>query len=146
MSSSRNRYFGLLLAVAGIATAVSTSGADPQPAKKLIRLRGTVIDAESGKPIPARVYIQGEDGTWLIVKSDDPKGSVVTYRKQVGASPQSIDIHTTVSAHPFFVDVSAGKYSISVERGKEYHPLGQQVTVGAEPVEVQLKLERWTDL
>jgi hypothetical protein len=135
-----------MLAVAGIGLAVSIGPAGPQPEKKLIRLRGTVVDADTGKLIPARVYIKGEDGTWLIVKSDDAKGSAVPYRKQVAANPQSVEIHTTVSAHPFVVEVPPGKYSITVERGKEYHSLSQQVTVGTEPVEVQLKLQRWIDL
>jgi hypothetical protein len=116
------------------------------PEKKTSRLRGAVLDAETGKPIAARVYLQAEDGVWLNVRSDDPKGTAVAYRKQRPDVPGCVEIHTTLSAHPFVTDVPPGKYTLTVERGKEYHTLSQSVTVGSEPVEVTLQLKRWADL
>lgn len=125
-----------------IAICLAAAPAQPKP----VRLRGAVVDAVTGKPIAARVYVQAEDGAWFHVKSGDANGSAVPYRKQVAAQPKSVEIHTTVGAHPFVVELPPGKYTITVERGKEYHPLTQRVTVGADPLEVQLKLERWIDL
>src|SRR5262249_81472 len=104
----------------------------PSADKKLVRLRGTIVDADTGKPIPARGYIEAEEGAWLHVKTEDKNGSAVPYRKQVAAQPKSVEIHTTVSAHPFFLELPAGKYTIIVERGKEYLPLTQQVVIGTE--------------
>jgi hypothetical protein len=125
---------------------VSVCLAIAAPEPKPVRVRGTVIDAATGKPIPARVYIQAESGNWFHVKADDANGSAVPYRRQVTAQPKSVEIHTTIGAHPFVVELPPGKYTITVERGKEYHTLTQQVTVGTEPLDLQLKLERWIDL
>jgi hypothetical protein len=123
---------------------LAAAGAEQQ--EKKVRLRGTVLDADTGKPIPARVYLQAEDGTWLHVKSASPEGTAVPYRKQRTDGPKSTEIHTTISSHPFVAEVPPGKYAVTVERGKEYHTLTQQVTVGAEPVDVQLKLQRWINM
>jgi hypothetical protein len=137
---NKSAFLGVLLV-----TYFCLAAAPAEP--KTVRLRGSVVDAASGKAVAARVYIQAADsGAWFHVKSADANGSAVPYRRQVAAQPKSVEIHTTTSAHSFVVDLAPGKYTITVERGKEYHPLTQQVTVGAEPLDVQLKLERWIDM
>jgi len=55
-------------------------------------------------------------------------------------------MHTTLSAHPFTIDLPPGKYTITVERGKEYLPLVRDVTVKDGPVAVKLPLKRWINL
>ena len=35
---------------------------------------------------------------------------------------------------------------MTAERGKEYHPERREVTVGAEPVELTVRLRRWIDM
>src|SRR5205823_7054219 len=109
-----------------------------------VRLRGEVLDAGTGKPLPARVYVQGADGSWHFARSEAKGGSAVAYRKQRG--PKSVEMHTTLSAHPFLLDLPPGKYTVTVERGKEYLPEARAVTVGAEPVQETFLLKRWTDL
>ena len=44
-------------------------------------LVGTVLDADSGKPIPARVYVQNTSGRWLFVESAAAEGSALPYRE-----------------------------------------------------------------
>lgn len=119
---------------------------DPAPEKKTGRLRGQVLDADTGQAIPARVYVQAENGTWLHVQTADPNGSAVPYRRQRQDHPGSNETHTTLSAHPFVVELPPGTYTVTAERGKEYQPLTRRVTVGAEPVELPLKLQRWIDM
>jgi hypothetical protein len=55
-------------------------------------------------------------------------------------------MHTTLSAHPFVVELPPGRYTITLERGKEYLPQSHQVTVGKEPVRRQFKLQRWINM
>jgi hypothetical protein len=129
-----------------VAVLLAMSGPTPAEEPKSVRLRGTVLDADTGKAIPARVYLQAEDGRWLHVKPDDPNGSAVTYRRERKDNPQSVEVHTSLSAGPFVAEASPGKYTLTVERGKEYHTLVQSVTVGDKPVEVSLRLQRWIDL
>ncbi len=67
------------------------------------------------------------------------------YRKQ-RRDTKSVEMHTTLSAHPFDVDLPPGTYTITAERGKEYLPAIRQLKLGREPMEVKLTLRRWIDL
>lgn len=102
-----------------------------------------VLDAASGKPLAARVYLQGADGAFHFAKSASSDGSAVEYNK---ARDKSIERHTAVSPHPFRFDVPAGKYKLTVKRGKEYLPGEEPIEVAAEPVRVSVKLRRFVDL
>ncbi|HMF12943.1 MAG TPA: CehA/McbA family metallohydrolase [Gemmataceae bacterium] len=114
--------------------------------RKPVRLRGTVLDADSGRPLACRIYIQAEGGECFFPKSESPHGSALTYRKKRDDLAKSVEMHTTLSAHPFVIDLSAGRYTVTVERGKEYFPLTQQVMIGDEAVDESFKLRRWTNL
>jgi len=111
---------------------------------KKTRVRGTVIDADSGKALPCRLYLDGDDGSRWTVQSDG--GTAVPYRKQNAQNKDANETHTALSAHPFVVELPPGRYTLTVERGKEYHPLTRQVTVEGQPLDLELKLSRWIDL
>ena len=108
-------------------------------------LRGEIRDADSGELLPARISIQSADGAkWFFAKSADVKGSALVYDRVRGSN--SIEKHTTLSAHPFVVDVPPGKYTLTVERGKEYLTATQDVDVGDRPTSVTIKLKRWINM
>ena len=109
-------------------------------------IRGRIVDADTGKPLSARLYIRAEDGNWFFVDSADPGGSALAYREQWVPMPQSVERHTTVSAHPFLVDLPTGDYLFTIERGKEYHSLEQKVHVGEEPLKITFRLQRWINM
>ncbi|MDP6445610.1 MAG: CehA/McbA family metallohydrolase [Pirellulaceae bacterium] len=110
------------------------------------QLTGVVLDDATGKPIPCRVYVQAEKGDWIYVQSADPKGSALAYREQWVPMATSVEKHTTLSAHPFRAELPAGKYTITVERGKEYHTLTREIVMGDAAQRVELRLKRWIDL
>ena len=83
----RMTTFGLLLLVA-----LSTTEAQNQ-------VTVSVVDAESGKPIPARLYLAAADGKPYYFQSTSDQGSAVRYQKQNWINKQSVEHHTTVSAH-----------------------------------------------
>ncbi len=112
--------------------------------EQTVRLRGRIVDAESGQILPARIYIRSADGEWHFPTSDHPDGSAVEYRKQRQAG--SLEMHTPLSAHPFTVNVIPGEYSIVAERGKEYVPFEKTVTVGGDGLELSIPLKRWISL
>lgn len=111
---------------------------------KSYRLRGEIVDASGGAPLPARIYIQGADGAWHFPRSIG--GTAVTYKKQRPDNSKCVEMHTTLSAHPFSIDLPPGKYTITVERGKEYLPLVREVALNDGPIEVKLPLTRWINL
>jgi hypothetical protein len=55
-------------------------------------------------------------------------------------------MHTALSAHPFQVELPPGKYTLTVERGKEYLPVEQAVEIADKPVTVELKLRHWINM
>ena len=109
-------------------------------------LVGRVVDADTGKPIPARVYVRSPKGEWLFVKSASSAGSALSYREQWVPLPGSVEKHTTLSAHPFRIELKPGKYTVTIERGKEYFPLSREVTVAKEPIRETFRLKRWMDM
>src|SRR5687767_3927149 len=109
-------------------------------------LTGEVADSVSGEILPARIYIQSEDGKWFFPKSAAREGSAFELRRQAGANPKSVEMHTTVSAHPFVIELPAGRYTVRAERGKEYFPAEQTIAIGAEAASVKLKLKRWINM
>ena len=103
-----------------------------------------VVDAETGVLLPCRVYVESAEGEWYFARPGDESGSAVSY--DVSRSSESIEKHTTVSAHPFVFDLPPGRYSVVVERGKEYHPATLDVTVDDKPLQRTIRLRRWIDM
>src|SRR5262245_6159098 len=124
----------LLLACAAL------PAAEPSP----VRFRGEILDADTGKSLPARVYVRAENGTWYFARSAAKDGTAVEYSKKRG--PKSVEMHTTLSAHPFLLDLPPGKYTVTVEHGKEYLPLSRTLTVGPDPATETFRLKRWADM
>lgn len=106
--------------------------------------RGEVVDAQTGKHLPVRVYVQSAEGKWHFLKSASPHGSAVEYRRERQAG--SVEMHTTVSAHPFTADLPRGKYTLTIERGKEYLPVERPIEIQAEPANARIELSRWIDM
>lgn len=111
---------------------------------------GRVVDAASGSPIPSRIYIQDAQGKWFFPESASPAGSAVKYQKKNWNNPRSVEMHTTLSAHPFRVKLPAGTYTVTVERGKEYSPLVKtcRIVKGTKPSEKEwtFRLRRWINM
>ena len=149
------RMICFLTLMGTIAPAV-VEGGETAPAVTLrtVTLRATVVDAATGQPLPGRVYVRsapisGKGGRWFFARSASPEGSAVEYRKE--RQRGSVEMHTTVSAHPFVVEVpvsprTLGRYTVSVERGKEYLPVEKEVEVGQKGVTIKFELRRWIDM
>ena len=108
-----------------------------------VRLTGQVVDPLTGRPVPCRLYVEGPPGTFHLVRSASTEGSAVSYEKRRG---RSVEIHTTISGHPFFAELPEGEYKLTAERGKEYHPATRTIQLQGAPVEVKLELKRWIDM
>jgi peptidoglycan/xylan/chitin deacetylase (PgdA/CDA1 family) len=110
-------------------------------------VEGEVVDAATGQPLPARVYIQGSDGTWHFPKSTSLSGSAIRYERRNGGNTNAAEMHTTLSAHPFRVELTPGRYTISVGRGKEYFPEVREVEIKPGVNEKwRFALRRWVNM
>lgn len=107
---------------------------------------GTVIDDDTAKPIPCRVYVRSESGEWLFVKSSSKSGSALPYREQWVPTPDAVEKHSTISAHPFQMELEPGKYSVTIERGKEYFSLSEEIEIADKPIQHTFRLKRWIDM
>lgn len=103
-------------------------------------VEGQILDAETGEPLAARLYLEDEKGQAFLVDSLDPKVKAFQYRVDRGASRE---IHTAVPKSGFRVELPPGTYRLTAERGKEYLPLQRKLTVNDKPIQMDLKLQRW---
>ncbi|MFI5459954.1 MAG: hypothetical protein ACHRXM_31425 [Isosphaerales bacterium] len=78
-------------------------GPGAQASQKTI-LHAEVVDADSGRAIPSRVSIRGEDGSWFFPESESPQGSAVPYRKTAIGHPSIVEMHTTLWPTPSWSD------------------------------------------
>jgi hypothetical protein len=115
-------------------------------ALRATRLTGEVVDAATGRGLAARVYLQRDDGRWFFPESASPQGSALRYERRNWINTNAVEYHTTLSAHPFRVELEPGRYTLTVERGKEFRPRVQPLEVGAEPLNLRLPLQRWVNM
>ncbi len=111
-----------------------------------VTITGEIVDSASRQLLPARIYVHNETGQWFFPTSSSADGSAIRYERQNGANKLALEMHTTLSAHPFKLDLEPGNYTFIVERGKEYLPLTNRVQVGSQPMNLQLPLKRWANL
>ena len=102
----------------------------------------TVVDADTRQPLAARVYLQSAAGKWHYFQS---AGSAVRYEKQNWINENSIEYHTTISPHPCVASLPAGKYKLTVKRGKSYFPHVLEFDVADANVQLNVDLKRWND-
>jgi peptidoglycan/xylan/chitin deacetylase (PgdA/CDA1 family) len=107
---------------------------------------GEVVDAATGQAVASRLYIQGENGAWYFPDSASDEGSAVTYQRRNGGNPNALEMHTTLSAHPFVLQLQPGRYRFIAERGKEYLPATNDIAVGTDAVDVKIPIRRWIQL
>ena len=139
MAGIRLEALKAVLAACTIVFALAARAAEPGAT-----VTGAVVDAQSGQVLAARVYVRSSDGAWYFPKSAASEGSAIEYRRR--AVTNSVEMHTTLSAHPFTVELPPGRYVFSAERGKEFFPAEQTITVERAPIHVELKLRRWINL
>jgi hypothetical protein len=109
------------------------------------QITGTVRNANSGRPLAGRVYIRGSDGRWYFPNSNT-SDDVVIYERQNYWDKSQVEMHATVAAKPFSVDLPPGEYTVTAERGKEYLPLTEKRIVDKEHTQWRLSLKRWIDM
>src|SRR5262249_12774147 len=55
-------------------------------------VRGEVIDAATRRPLPARLYIQGQDGAWHFPYSASSQGSAQRYQRRSGFNTNAVEM------------------------------------------------------
>src|SRR5439155_10110551 len=109
-------------------------------------IRGEILDAQSKRTLACRLYIRGEDGIWYFPDSVSTNGTTRPYQTRNWINTNALEMHTTLSAHPFEVALPRGRYTFLAERGKEYVPEQRSVVVGEQPMELKISLRRWIDM
>lgn len=105
---------------------------------------GNILDAETGEPVAARLYVQSPAGEWLHVESAALAGTAIPYSVRRG---ESVEVHTSLSAHPFRLTAPAGRYRLTAERGKEYLPMEMEIELTEDAVlERDVSLRRWSNV
>jgi len=108
-----------------------------------VLVEGEVVDAATRRSIPSRIYIQGEDGNWHFPKSAFAQGSAVRYQKRNGANTNAVEMHTTLSANLFRIELRPGRYRFTIEHGKEFFPESRVIVVERGLPKQTFALKRW---
>src|SRR5436305_8056170 len=96
-------------------------------------VRGRIFDAESGRPMAARVHVVDSTGRYV------SPGSAI---QKVGGGPPFF-----YADGEFEVEVFCGQFDVIVERGTEYQPLTVvQDAPRSGTVDLELALRRWINL
>ncbi len=104
------------------------------------KLTGIIRDSITGQPVSARLYIE-DNSRWFHARSLG--GSHAHYNKSRN-NGKSVEIHSALSAHRFEADLPAGRYQLTVERGKEYFTWSDTVEIRDDkPATVDIRLRRW---
>ena len=108
-------------------------------------LRGRILDAETGKPWPGRVTVQGSDG--VLRHGEAFKANTTISEKPVVFRPASYRLPFFYSDGSFDVVTPPGATRITLERGFEYGRAHLSVQLRAgETRSVTLSLRRFIDL
>jgi peptidoglycan/xylan/chitin deacetylase (PgdA/CDA1 family) len=110
-----------------------------------VLVEGQIIDNENGKPLPARIYIRGEKGAWYFPKSASLTEPAIRYERQNG-NTGIVEKHTTLSLHPFHAELLPGRYTFTVEHGKEFFPETREILVAREMPKLEFRLRRWINM
>jgi hypothetical protein len=127
------------------ASAGDASPTTDTPASAVRTLRVTVRDQRTQAPLAARLYLTSEAGVAYYFDSTASAGTAVRYEKQNWIDAESVEYHTTASAHPVAAQLPPGKYTLLVERGKTYHPHRQEVELVDRDRELVVELRGWFD-
>ena len=114
--------------------------------RKEVLVEGQVVNAADGRAVPARVSIQSADGAWHFVKTGFGRGSAVRYERRSGFNTNAVEMHTTLPASPFRVELFPGRCTFAVEHGKEFFGETREVEVAPGMAELTFRLRRWVDM
>jgi peptidoglycan/xylan/chitin deacetylase (PgdA/CDA1 family) len=117
-----------------------------QRQRKEVLVEGQILDAGTGRTLPARLYIRSADGAWHFAKAAFHPGSSVKYERRNSANTNAVEFHTTLSAHPFRIELRPGRYELRVEHGKEYFPELREIEVAPGMAKLEIKLRRWVNM
>ncbi|HMJ66652.1 MAG TPA: CehA/McbA family metallohydrolase, partial [Candidatus Binatia bacterium] len=144
-----------VIALRDLATCVDAEKAPADPLaiiekrkreRREILVEGQIVDAQTGSPLAARLYIQGADGAWYFPKSASGQGSAVRYERRNWINSNTVEMHTTLSPHPFRVELLPGRYTFTVERSKEFLPETREVVVESGSPRLEFRLRRWINM
>ena len=111
-------------------------------------VRTTVVDDETGRPIPCRVHFQSAEGIPYAPHGhhDDINSGLNIWHVDVGGDVRMG--HTTYAYTDGTCEgwLPRGEVVVDVAQGFEYEPLRSTVTIAPGQQELELRLRRWTDM
>ncbi|HEV8635674.1 MAG TPA: CehA/McbA family metallohydrolase [Chloroflexota bacterium] len=111
---------------------------------RLARVRVQVVDADTGREIPARVHFRGPSGEYLPPRGHSADVNV-DWCQDIGGDLRLGATSYAYVPGRFEADLPVGTVYAEVVRGFEYTPLREVLTITPGQTELRLALRRWTD-
>jgi hypothetical protein len=113
--------------------------------REKVWLHGRVVERATGQPVAARLAFRSAQGRYI-----PPYGHRTEVNdgwfEDYGADVKLMDTSFAYVDGTFQVELPVGDVYVEISKGFEYNPLRQKLNIKAEQRELQLELERFTDL
>ena len=111
-------------------------------------VRTTVVDDETGQPVPCRVHFRSPDGIPYQPHGHHThvNGNLGTWHVDVGGDLRLGQISYAYIDGTCQGWLPRGEVIVDVARGFEYNPLRARITIAPGQQELKLRLKRWTNL
>lgn len=93
------------------------------------------IEDETGLPTPARAYLTDAAGKFIF-----PGGTIVYDKVRADGISER---HFVPRTGAFTVSLPPGTYHLTIERGKEYIPVEENLSITDQALERRIRLQRW---
>ncbi len=105
-------------------------------------LVGTIIDGDTGEPVPARVYAIGSNDSLYMAEKCLPYEQL-RFGSRIGYTGR----HFTTIGNTFTVKLPEGSATIIIERGKEYIPVEEKLTISSgKIIKKEFVIRRWLNM
>lgn len=111
-------------------------------------VRVTVLDADTGAPVPCRIHFQSPEGIPFAPTGHHPHalGDILAEHLDVGGDVRLGRItYAYIDGHCEGW-LPRGRVIVDIARGFEYEPLRTEVTIAPDQRELTLQLRRWIDM
>jgi hypothetical protein len=135
---------GLIIRLFLILTAITLPGSIAASAQNtpVGTFIGSLFESDAGKPAPARVYAIGKSDSLFMAEECIPYDRS-EFAARIGYSGR----HFTTRGNTFTLKLPEGRYTIVIERGKEFLPIRESITVVSGKTEHRkFPLRRWIDM
>jgi hypothetical protein len=113
--------------------------------KKKIWLKVNIIDSSTGRPTPVRIHFSGKEGRYIAPYGHHEQVNT-NWFEDYGADVRVGGRNFAYVPGTFTTDLPVGDIYAEISKGFEYKTVRQKINIKPDQKELNLYIDRWTDL